>query len=582
MGRLEIYLTVFSACLAGASLRAETINIQTPIGPIPVELNHAGPEPGDLVEVDAPQSAGFRPPAVFAAPLPTGSGARALGQAGAFTAVADDATAASWNPAGLTQLETPEVSVVYRFSAREDSHSSSDSDLSVGRDRYSSQELNYASAVYPFLLNGRNAVVSLNYQEAYDFTQTFTADFRGASEQTVNWSTNQTFYESSTISTNNEYGTLTLFSETTTEAGSDVTQLLSSSLLSKIDFRQQGTIDAFSPAFAFNISPRFSVGVAVNVYTDGSSRGNRIESEMVTDYSGISDSSSTGTVIQVSTKELSWEAGVYTGPPHNPSQSTNYVSGGSDPVSYTNETTTVQDETYTVEGHYREDNVTDQFYGFNATIGALWTVSDKLTLGASVDLPWTGRGEQTKHVNHQVFTYDSNLVQVAEGNYQNIQKRDVEYTFPLYWAVGGLWRWNDRFYTSMDVSCTHWSQFSYKAEGEERINPLNGESHSSSKLDDCWSVRCGGEYLCILSWTEIPLRGGVFWEQRPAIGSPDEYWGVSLGSGISLGKEPGRMVLDIAYTFERGENVMGSLLPEQGTASDVNKHQVFVSAIWHF
>ena len=38
------------------------------------------------------------------APLPAGSGARALGQANAFTAVADDATAASWNPAAVHLL----------------------------------------------------------------------------------------------------------------------------------------------------------------------------------------------------------------------------------------------------------------------------------------------------------------------------------------------------------------------------------------------------------------------------------------------------------------------------------------------
>ena len=43
-------------------------------------------------------------------------GARALGLAGAFTAVADDATAAEANPAGLTILSAPEVSLHYRDS----------------------------------------------------------------------------------------------------------------------------------------------------------------------------------------------------------------------------------------------------------------------------------------------------------------------------------------------------------------------------------------------------------------------------------------------------------------------------------
>src|SRR5512142_382655 len=41
-----------------------------------------------------------------------GFGARAMGMAGAFSAIADDASAASWNPAGLGQLIRPEVTVV--------------------------------------------------------------------------------------------------------------------------------------------------------------------------------------------------------------------------------------------------------------------------------------------------------------------------------------------------------------------------------------------------------------------------------------------------------------------------------------
>lgn len=45
--------------------------------------------------------------------LKIGVGARALGMGGAFTGVADDATAIYWNPAGLSQLDRPELHMEY-------------------------------------------------------------------------------------------------------------------------------------------------------------------------------------------------------------------------------------------------------------------------------------------------------------------------------------------------------------------------------------------------------------------------------------------------------------------------------------
>src|SRR2546425_3428012 len=43
---------------------------------------------------------------------PVGAGARGLGMGGAFIAVADDGTAASFNPAGLSQLRRTELAAV--------------------------------------------------------------------------------------------------------------------------------------------------------------------------------------------------------------------------------------------------------------------------------------------------------------------------------------------------------------------------------------------------------------------------------------------------------------------------------------
>jgi hypothetical protein len=45
--------------------------------------------------------------------LRMGVGARALAMGGAFTAIADDATAAYWNPAGLVQIENIELTFMY-------------------------------------------------------------------------------------------------------------------------------------------------------------------------------------------------------------------------------------------------------------------------------------------------------------------------------------------------------------------------------------------------------------------------------------------------------------------------------------
>ena len=153
----------------------------------------------------------------------------------------------------------------------------------------------------------------------------------------------------------------------------------------------------------------------------------------------------------------------------------------------------------------------------------------------------------------------------------------------MYWSVGTLYKWNNHLYSSLDVSQTHWSDFSFKAEGEERINPLTGGPYDEDQIDDCWSMRFGTEYLWLLEKTEIPFRAGVGWDQQPAVGRPDEYWSVSVGTGVAIGKRNVKCVFDLAYSYQWGSDVLGSLLPtEDAVTTDVEVHQVFLSNIWHF
>jgi len=104
-------------------------------------------------------------------PNPIGAGARAMGMGGAFIAVADDATAASWNPGGLVQLKTPEISVVGNWFHRTEDIDFANHPEACGSESVSKEDLNYLSMVYPFNLFNRNMVVSLNYQKLYDFAR---------------------------------------------------------------------------------------------------------------------------------------------------------------------------------------------------------------------------------------------------------------------------------------------------------------------------------------------------------------------------------------------------------------------------
>jgi len=105
-------------------------------------------------------------------PEPVGSGARALGQS-AFIAVADDATAASWNPAGLINLERPEASFVGAWKAVTSDPSPAADDLSMDRDSWDASEINFLSYAQPLRIRNANTVLSINYHQVYDFGKEF-------------------------------------------------------------------------------------------------------------------------------------------------------------------------------------------------------------------------------------------------------------------------------------------------------------------------------------------------------------------------------------------------------------------------
>ena len=106
-------------------------------------------------------------------------GARSLGMGAAFIGIADDATAAEANPAGLTILTRPEASAHFRFSSYNidfynptayDVQSAYDQGNGIGTYDQSVSTPSFFSFVKPF----RGVVLSIYYQQAADFKGTAT------------------------------------------------------------------------------------------------------------------------------------------------------------------------------------------------------------------------------------------------------------------------------------------------------------------------------------------------------------------------------------------------------------------------
>ena len=143
-------------------------------------------------------------------------------------------------------------------------------------------------------------------------------------------------------------------------------------------------------------------------------------------------------------------------------------------------------------------------------------------------------------------------------------------------------RWTPNFYSSIDVAQTLWSDFAFEVKGEGKINPFDGTPHGENPVDDTWTVKFGTEYLIVTRKSEIPVRAGLIYEQRPAIGSADEYLGFSFGSGISFGQDEGKTIIDFAYSYLQASDVQTVIPEQEGLTTDTDLHQFFVSIIRHF
>lgn len=411
---------------------------------------------------------------ISSSPNPVGSGARAMGMGGAFIAVADDATAASWNPGGLIQLETPEFSAVFSYYGRDEDYTSQSHPETEGGNEMSSLNLNYLSAVYPFRVLNRNMVVSVNHQHLYDFTKDIKIDY--------NW------------------------------------QLSSGTLYDHVDFTQEGSLTTISPAFAVQFTPRVSAGITFNIWENL-----------------FGDNGWTA-------KYESNPAGSLSGKP------TEMEIRGTDEFT---------------------------FSGFNMNFGFLWDMSGMLTLGGVYKTPFAADIER-EHSLYEKQTWPT--LSGFDSESSTTSEEDMELRMPDSYGLGLAVRFSDSLTVDIDVYRTEWGKLTLVDSKDTKTSPVTGKSKRDSNVKPTHQVRIGGEYLIILENTVIPLRAGVFYDPEPAEGSPEDYYGASIGSGFMWK----RLVMDAAYQIRYGSDVEGDVIGVPNTSADVLQHLVLVSGIFHF
>jgi long-subunit fatty acid transport protein len=418
----------------------------------------------------------FQQVGIASAPLPVGSGARAMGMGGAFIAVADDATAASWNPAGLIQLEKPEFSIIGAADWRRESLSAPTRQVQTTASD-SERSLNYFSATYP-AHRYKNLVLSINYQRLYEFGRSVSYDLH----------------------------------------------LLSSNLdlNQHTRFEQSGYVGAMGLAAAVELTPRLSVGVTMNVWSD----------------------------------ELGWDNGWR--------ESYRVTSSGTQAGVPVNIETRI-DETY------------ENFRGINFNLGLLWETATWGTLGVVVKTPFKAS------LVHDFTSSETTLYgpPLNTGLTSGPLRYEEEVTLymPLSYGLGWSRRFSDVFSLSLDLYRTHWGNYKLVDSQGNAFSPIDGRLKADADVDATTQVRLGAEYVFLLKdkGTALPLRAGLFYDPEPGEGSPRDFYGIALGVGIS---RP-RYSCDLAYQLRWARGVdSGHLIAD--SEADVQQHTLLLSWIYYF
>jgi long-subunit fatty acid transport protein len=495
-----------------------------------------------------------------------GAGARALGMGGAFIAVADDGTAASWNPAGIAVLERPEMSVVWKardhqrydrapFTFR--STFAGGSNLFVENadsvvESLTSRTFDFVSAAYPLRLGRVHLVPQLSYQRAID---------QGHRTETLKplTSLNQIF-----ITGSGEEGR---------DFGADESRETETS------GRQRGGLDVWTASVGARPLATLFVGASLNWWSNGS-------------------------------------VGEQVG--HRRRARCLY-----DPARNVNEACVEELEDAAVNSQSR-------FGGFNVNVGVLWKVGPRIRVGAVYKTPFDMNYDELQSTSAELVSAERSFDAEGRESSRTTTKSQSTTTvtqlgrirWPRTLGVGVAFNPRPELTLSSDFTTSAWSgtvwtrTSSTQSMSSHPFRPSLSEIVFSGSVRwptslplkdapdfellrvslrdqrDTYQGRLGAEYVLTRRKFVVPLRGGGFVDRQyfsDGRGRPVHAWGWTAGAGLVYS----HLAVDVAYVWQSTRYSLdldfttaedgGRVDQQRSVRSDhIGADRVYVSAIVRF
>jgi len=217
--------------------------------------------------------------------------------------------------------------------------------------------------------------------------------------------------------------------------------------------------------------------------------------------------------------------------------------------------------------------IQNSFRGVNFNLGILWDINNDLSLGLVFKSPFKAT------VENRLEQYSEMISPMPDVDYKTPTRTNDLY-MPLSMGIGFLYRFSAKWFMTFDLYRTNWHQFKYRDDKNMEYSPISEKLMSESNVEATHQIRLGTEYVWIdhLNSDSLTFRTGVFYDPAPSEKGIDDFYGISLGIGLT--KLPW-FSIDLAYQYRYGHNVGQSMLRHMAFSQDVHEHMMYSSIIYY-